>query len=910
MGDDTSRPSLTAQHRGVAVRGIKRRGAAPPQHRVRSVSALIDIDTVVVTLDDGSTRAIEMTYNGQPTPGHYRFAAGAAAKSSGAGFVSSPPIPGIANPHGFVIAWTVPDDVTFAGVARYDVYVVSGRTHDGAGRGVGPGGQGLGNALDRPDSSQLALPTEADPTGDAVTTSATGLEPTGADRRGTDVRGTGAVLGPGDQGAGGKVGAGDDPMVDDSSSIRLSKRDEAVWRELARLAVPRGEPPVDPSELIRQYRVLLRAVDRPIFGDSGEPWFRVVELLDRNRGRFEGKLTATKGVGFTAAALQAVLDHHEKLVAPEPVEAVSADEEVDLAKQLRYEPGWAVLLPSERTMLVEYARRTGRTLRDEPLDYRSLNTTVKVCMALVLTIDEWPAEIADHAIAAFTDWKYVVTTVAILMTFFVLWNTPHPAAQVVTKLLTAYLLYSFAKEDVLAFIVAIRRFVADCADATNIDHLIRGGKRFATTVGQVGFDIIMMILVWRIGKRVNPKLRRYGAQRSLARAEAKLAEVRAQAGVGEIPASDASATLLETAKAAAGEGATPGQILDELAARLTTDTAKNALKNRRGPGDRNAAGVLEGMEKHAATGKPILKVVGLAKPGALVRASTDARVTAAEAKVVRAKVNLREIDNPAYSHELARRKTAAMLAKLEKLGILRRVAARLKLRLGVETIEPADLIAKLGEAISAREMELKYPAVEGYEVHQNVQLVRELKDVTSKREWIDAADTQPERRRRRGAVRQHEGRIWESVTDIDTLVVRRAADGRWTAVAMEQVKTGRGSPGEAHAQNRKAYGALSALAAGDTSVAVFLPDGKTGFGSNIAAQFDPSGLAKVRQSTRGPSGEKAFDESLYGLTAENFKEVAAELIRHRNMPEPQGLAPTSPKDYELLPEGAEPGRTP
>lgn len=903
MGRDS--PALTARQRGTARRGTGRTGVPATRHRVRSISALIDVDKVVLTFDDGATRAIEMTHNGHPPAGRHIFFRTAHAKDNGEGFSSKPPIAGVANPRGLVIAWTMPDDVTFSGVQRYELYVVSGKTQVGAGSGIGTGGQGLGNHPDRPDAGPEVLPSEREPDSSPAPeatpmapaalgteqrsteqrgTDQRGTDQRGLEQRGTDVRGLGATP---------DLPTGPDPLLDDTSAIRLSKRDEQLWRELARLATPAQDPVPDPTELIRQYRLLLRAVDRPIFDDDGEPWYRVMELLERNQGRLEGKLTASRGLAFTTAALDQLLADHARLVATEPVDRSATD---DPDKQLRYDPAWANLLPWERDLLIGFARRTGKELRDGQVEIREVNTTVKVCIALILTADEWPDEIIDHARAAFSDWKYIVTTVAILGVYYLLATIPDPSfvTKAAAAILTAVLLANFALTDILGFLRAVDRLFDDCEAAAKLEALERAGKRFAHTVGQVGFDIILFLLTWRLGKHVNPRLRAYGSKRALFRAEADLARVRALAGEAPPDAPTpteiaAGAKVLADARAAAGDGATPGQVLDELAARLESDAAKKKLAQMRRTNRRDEGPLLQRLDKVVSDGESVLRFLetGTSKVGT-EKPSQNRAVIVAEARVTRARAHQRGVSEPGFADELARHQQERFLSRMEKVGALKVVASWLKSRPASGRVTTSDLVAKFGEAISMREMELRYPKAEGYEVHGDVQVVTDTG--LTKADYL-AAGKKP------GRLRMNGDRAMEAITDIDTLVILRSADRRWTAIAMEQVKTGEGTAEQARGQNDAARAALERVARGDGSIKIFLAEGKTTLGADITEQFDSTGLERLRSSTRGPDG-LGFDETLYGLTRPNALAVARALIEKPGLAEPRTTPPLVRQDEE------------
>jgi len=86
------------------------------------------------------------------------------------------------------------------------------------------------------------------------------------------------------------------------------------------------------------------------------------------------------------------------------------------------------------------------------------------------------------------------------------------------------LLAQFAWEDIYGLAKAWMTLQDDCKAANSVTALEAAGDKFAKKVGQVGFDILMAIAMWGMGKAVGPKISKLGAQRASANATAEVAD--------------------------------------------------------------------------------------------------------------------------------------------------------------------------------------------------------------------------------------------------------------------------------------------------------------------------------------------------------------------------------------------------
>jgi hypothetical protein len=120
--------------------------------------------------------------------------------------------------------------------------------------------------------------------------------------------------------------------------------------------------------------------------------------------------------------------------------------------------------------------------------------------------------------------------------------------------------------------------------------------------------------------------------------------------------------------------------------------------------------------------------------------------------------------------------------------------------------------------------------------------------------------------------------------EVDALVARKGAGGKWRPVELEQMKTG-DQHIRAQEQNTSALNAMQEIASGSKEVRLFDRTSKNKLGEELTARFDLSALQNVNTATRGLQG-KGFDRDIPFLR-ETLQEVATGLVEH-------GLPPTPP----------------
>ena len=145
-----------------------------------------------------------------------------------------------------------------------------------------------------------------------------------------------------------------------------------------------------------------------------------------------------------------------------------------------------------------------------------------------------------------------------------LWLTPDPS--LVTKVLaaavTVMLLALFTWHDIIGFARAWFSLEEAAGAAATEEELHAAGNAFMREVGRVGFDIFLMIVMWGMGRAARGPLRAARgriASDATTRAAAGVLEAETRPGSGGTrPAPTAvEAQVVEQARTAAGEGATP-----------------------------------------------------------------------------------------------------------------------------------------------------------------------------------------------------------------------------------------------------------------------------------------------------------------------------------------------------------------
>jgi hypothetical protein len=870
----------------------------PKERRIKRVTFYVDQNLVALELDDGEVVGLKPVYNGRPQPGVYRATRDRDGKQLG----STPPITGTPNEKGFVVEWRH-EYATFRSREPYTYLfeVVGGRGASGAGTSIGAGtgqgrdaGKGAGAKGEGPGASAKGSDprsTDGSESGISSSSGATARE----QGEGRDPAGTAGRKGDGSAASG---AGGDDPQ-------RLLPEAEAAWRELYELT-KQGKTRADgtPAELVRLYEILRSKVKHPVFTEEGESWVRFARFLDANRDKIEGIFQGAPRAKLTVAKLEQIILQYGRFVATEPVQE-PGEKKLDtlegFEREFQYDPGWARLSPADRRLLLDYARISPDALRKQggKIDFPYVTTSMKMMMALKLS-RSWAGAIRDQAIAAFTDWKFVTTLVVTLGIYVGLWLTPDPSfvTKALAGILTGVLLTQFAIEDIYGLYKAWSELAQECGRALTVEALQQAGDRFATKIGQVGFDILLFIVTWRVGKSVQPKLRAYGAERGVMRAEAAVRAAEAKPGSGaKVPANPEGAKLLDAAKADA-KSAEPGAVLDALAQRLPEPARKGLATLRASAKDANALKAVEGQARKGDLAR-FLEEKGL--PESEV-ASVRAGVAKAQLRLARMKL----IEMQTASDPKLRAR-----ARAELIEILVRWARGLRDPKAREVQGRAfdKVIAELGESIQRTQLREEFSS-DVHHVLSNVEVVRKVASVEAWKASEIAAGREP----KTAKLRYKGNEVFESVAEIDGLVCEEVAGGKLKPVRMEQAKTGRNdSPTQAASQNTKALtgsadprpagsppGGLEAVRARDPNVRVFeRADGHT-LGTEYTSRLELSNLGGIEQRTRGPS-DKGFNLS-FGFPLDVLEAVGESLVRNPAGPietqKPPSVSPERREDVQ------------
>jgi len=170
------------------------------------------------------------------------------------------------------------------------------------------------------------------------------------------------------------------------------------------------------------------------------------------------------------------------------------------------DPGWLRLSQRDRKLLSDFAKARPDLAQSDKIRFDHLTTEVKQRMALQLADTTILGASAKAANDAFTNPRFLTVLVGTALLYYALWKIPHPIAKLAAGALTAYLLTQFTWHDLYGFAKAWDAFYDDCARAKSGDELKKAGNRFLSEAGPRVFDIMLAIVLWRVGRRkVGPK---------------------------------------------------------------------------------------------------------------------------------------------------------------------------------------------------------------------------------------------------------------------------------------------------------------------------------------------------------------------------------------------------------------------
>jgi hypothetical protein len=617
-----------------------------------------------------------------------------------------------------------------------------------------------------------------------------------------------------------------------------------------------------------------------------------------------------------------------------------AQQEDPLDKELKSNSHWQHLSKQDRELLKEYAKLTPEELGKDPDRHTPPMSDVKLSIALKLS-SGWPGEVAEAAKNAFTDPSFVIMLIVTLAIYVGLWLVPEPSmiTKALAGLLTAVLLLQFAWEDIYGLAKAWMDLEDECKRSSTVGELKTAGDKLSKKVGSVGFDILLFIATWGLGKAAGPKLSKIGAARGVARAEAGVGAAEARVrGAESKPGSGAAVdapietrALIDRAKGNA-KGSTASAVLDALSD-LLPDSAKRGLKAFRdaNPSDIDVLRALEGMNRG---GKDIAKF--LTDKATSPEASKAAReeVATAEAELGRAQLNLaraklvesRLIEDPTLRENVRQQQYSAIRAALKKIGALdksslwdalkqgdfAKIVGELRKAIG-EASRPAvtETQGAIGETMLRSLIEGKYAGRKGIKFFRNVAIMRRLAGFRSIAEWrtsrqariqADTPDiTEDALRRQLGREAAHlfenptTGEVYDAVGEIDILVAYESGAGKPLAIELGEVKSGSGDTATSAAvQLEQSASALTELSRGGRSsdLKVFELQGKKTLGADLTDAVDYSQMGTATRTTLGPKGRGTFGAQM-DLTASELNGLAESLLQNMPPGKPQTIPPMS-----------------
>jgi hypothetical protein len=694
----------------------------------------------------------------------------------------------------------------------------------------------------------------------------------------------------------------------------LTPEEEKLAAQLVELMKgAKAESKVDTKEMVRLYKLLKEVSKDPKFGETGKDFVRLAKFFEENKDKIEGILEIGPKGKLTQDKIESIISEYEKFIAAEPIELEPGDklETVeDYEKEFKYDPGWQQLSKEDRKLLIDYAKLNPEDITDKKVNFKRVTTQIKVTIALKLADKSTLGAVADAAGQAFSDPTFIITLIVMMGIYVGLWLTPDPS--LITKLaagaLTVSLLLQFAWEDIIGTARAWLALEKECGRATHVMQLREAGDKFITKLGQTGFDILMFIVMWRVGKRVGPKVQKIGAKRGVARAETKLAEAEAQPGSGKTPkASTTTANLLNEAKANALDPANPTSVLDALAKSLSNEAQTGLARLRTKAGDAQALKAIESQSTRGLDIEHFLTEKGLSEASAkAARAEVEkARVALARAKLIEAET----IKNPALREAARAEQYNVLIQVLKNLGILKDN----KVQSALNNRNLNNLISAIGEAIGRTKLQTKYPASKGYKVLTNIAVVKELKGFKRIAEWratekarakvepgSDAAlKLEKQLSRKAAKLFEKDGKVFESIGEIDIMVTEFVKCGKSRPVEISEVKTGgTDTATQAVMQLEQSTQGLGQIAAKESGVRLFERPRHNEIGKDLTGEFDLSQLPSLKKTTLGLEGKTGFSETL-GIAEEVIVGLAESLIKSLPSKGPHPSLPPTTKKKKL-----------
>jgi hypothetical protein len=898
---------------------LDRRKAKVEAHTITQVTLFVDRNIVVLELDGKDTITLKADYNGRPRPGQYQVTGRQVTPGTG----------GIANAKGWVVEWTGPPGIKLTRANSHSFTVVAGRPGSAVGPATGVGQEGAKEGAETTGGAKEGVEKEGAEKGGGKDAGGIGE---GTKGQGQGDKGEGAGSTPAEQ-----TGTGSDPGgAGDEAAVRLTPEEEATWREIAKLMKGAGGAAgtESPAEVVRLFKVLRAMVVEPKFGTTGESWIKFAHFLDQNRDKIEGYFRSGKGGKVTTEVLQKVVNEYGAFLAmtkdQEGSDELKTDKDFD--REFKYDPAWRLMSPVDRKLLLDYSRSMPGPASDKKLEFTRIGTSQKIMMAFRLADTGPLGEMAEAAKAAFSDPRFIVTLIVTMGIYVGLWLTPDPSwvTKIAAGALTAYMLTQFAIDDIYGFATAWSDLSDDCVKATTTNELKAAGEAFFKRTGPIGFDFMMLLVMWRIGKKLGPRLSKTGAEMAVKRAQGRLEAASAKPGSGARITSEVGPNRVAEARATAGTGATPTQILDALATRLPEAAREGLRQFRTSVPDANVLAAVEGSKA------PLRLLTEKAMTPEQLKAAR-AEATQAQFDLARAKLIAAEtIKDPALRKTVRTEQAQAIKNLLKEAGtwdtpefqdaflrgdisavgrMLRQTLD--KVRAAARNARSTETQGGIGESLQRAILRTQYAGRKGVKFLSNLAVMRRLPGVRSIGDWaraerariqkaepgISAKELDARVDKGVGKLFEKDGQIYEAVGEVDTMVVEPGADGRLGILEMAEAKTGgSASPGTAMGQLTRVLAELRRIGQNSSTAQVFELQGKRGLGQDITRRLALDGLQQdPAMRTFGPEGEKLWDVKL-GFTEAEFKAMAESLLR--NLPPekpPTARPPTAPREKEREP---------
>jgi hypothetical protein len=389
----------------------------------------------------------------------------------------------------------------------------------------------------------------------------------------------------------------------------------------------------------------------------------------------------------------------------------------------------------------------------------------------------------------------------------------------------------------------------------------------------------MFIVMWRVGKRVGPRIQKIGVRRGVARAEAKVKTAESKPGSGvPQPVSPEAPKLLDTAKSKA-KGPTATAVLEALNDLLTSAEAKEGLRALRDKA--SDSGTYKALESETANGHDLNFFLAEKAVTPKARARVRAKLLEAETDLARAKLHEAETLENAGLRETARE---AAIMRLKRRLAVWRIFEDAKVKKAAAAGELVELTGALGEAIQRTQLANEAPAGSGRQVLSNVAVAREIPGYDKIAKW-QAAERAAKRPGNAEKLVEHDGKLWELLGEADAILAQDV-QGKLQPIRVEETKTGGADkPTSAMAQVDKVVDALGQVAGGAKDLKVFERPGKQTFGRDLTNLLDLSSIGNVQKATRGPAG-KGFTENL-PYDVEVLRAIAESILD-------KGFPPTDP----------------